>query len=166
MLRYFVCPLQLCLAISLCTGTVQGQNLAKRLPAPNAEQLADASGRVGAVYRDDFDKASSPPLKLALVNRMLKDAALTNDDPVARYAMLLAAQNIAAKAGDWDASMKVIAALSQSYEVDVFSLADKARVDIDRANVPTRDPRATYALLMDIIAEAVANPHAHQPRAA
>lgn len=144
--------LLLCLVL-LPGGSLLAQR-PKRLPVPAEAPLAEAKQSIAESYRAEYQKAKTTESQLLLVDQLLADALKTND-AVGKYALLLIARDIAVNAGDWEASIKAIVSLAQSYDVDAFALADEVRAKIDRADKPPRDPKAAFRLILDLADAAV-----------
>jgi hypothetical protein len=131
------------------------QTPGKRLPVPSDDKLAESKKLIADVYRSEHAKASTPELKLALSARLMDDARNTTDDPASKYALLLVARDIAASAGDWEATIAAIIPLAETFKVDAFALADDARAKIDMADKPPKDAKAAFRMIMDLTEAAV-----------
>ena len=91
---------------------------AARIPVPGEQALADSTKLIADVYKTDYAQATTPALKQKLAKKLLDDAQVTKDDPVARYALLQVAKKIAIGIGDVETAMLVIEATAKSFAID------------------------------------------------
>jgi hypothetical protein len=126
-----------------CPSLVRAQSAA-RLPRPSEAALGAAKGLVEELYKKDYTAAKTTLQKRALVQRLLDDAAKTNDDPAARFAILQVARKIAIGMGDINLALEVAERVAASYEVTVVS----ERADIVKAAAPLAKSAADHLSLM------------------
>ena len=116
-------------------------------PPPAAAALAGAAKLVEEVYRDDLAKAKTAEQRSALAGKMLKAAGETGDDPAGRFALLTAAGDLAAGAGDADTALDAVEQLNRSYRVDAPAIVAEAAA---RAAKAAGSPAAHRAIALHL----------------
>ena len=86
----------------------------KRVPAPPPADIENAVKLVRDVFKDDYAK-TLPKAKLALAEKLFKQAEETADDPAARYALYLETAELAAAAGDVTLTLDALGMLRIKY---------------------------------------------------
>lgn len=91
------------------------------LAIPTEAQRTKTIRLVREIYKSQYaDRTAEGGKKLALT--LLKDAAATQDDPVARYVMLSEAREIAGDAGEINVSLRAVVNLAGQFKVDSAEL--------------------------------------------
>ena len=97
------------------------------LPAiPDATVLKEAQGLINEVYKDDIAKAKKPEEKVALARKLLQAASEAKMDLNGKYVLLVAAKDMAVRAGDVDTAWSAMVETVNAYEVD----ATKSKLDL------------------------------------
>jgi len=79
-----------------------------RQPVPDKAKREEAKKLVDQLYKDPDPK------------RLIKDAAETNDNPAAKYVLLLTAIDVAASKGDAQTALMAVELIAQSFQSDSF----------------------------------------------
>lgn len=95
---------------------------AKKLAVPNAAAQQQAKDVIRELFKDEIEAARTADQKLALAEALLEQAAETDDDATARYALYQLSGSFALAAGDARVSLAVIEALDQEYDVDAWNM--------------------------------------------
>jgi hypothetical protein len=132
------------------------QSPGKKLPRPDDEKVAEAKKLVGELYRDDYAKAKTPEQKLALADKLMKDASETKNDDAGKYALFLVAREIAVIAGDWDASIAAAEQQSRTFNVAFLEIVDEVRAKFDTAGTVPANPRSAFITIMGLVDKAIA----------
>lgn len=112
------------LMLLLWAHSAHAQGAVNRLPLPEGESLDNARQIVADVYKKEWDSAKTLTQRLDLARKLFTDAEKTRDDPTARYALLLAAQNLASQMGNAPLVCNIIDTQAHHYDID----ATKAKV--------------------------------------
>lgn len=110
-----------------------------RLPVPGAEALRAAEKQIREIFLADFTAAKKASEKSALAGKLWSHAENTEEDVVARYALLEAARVMAVEADENKLAFNVIDSLAAQFEVHELELKTAALV----AN--SKETRATTA---------------------
>ncbi len=103
-----------CLMVLVASGTLHAA------PGPLPVPDSDAIGKKEKLVRDVFGNYSVVPLpeRHAIAVKMVEQALATTDDPVARYALLKDAGDLAASAGDAATAMRAANLLADQYAIN------------------------------------------------
>ena len=136
---------QVLVCILLCSwpSLVNAQTTA-RLPRPDDAALSAAQQLVEELYKKDYVAAKTVTQKRGLVQRLLEDAAKTNDDPAAKIAMLQVSKKIAIALADVELASQVTERIAAEYEVSVAS----ERAEILKAAAASAKLAADHLALM------------------
>ncbi|MEQ8785487.1 MAG: LamG domain-containing protein [Pirellulaceae bacterium] len=88
---------------------------------PADADLAPAHERVRQAYKDEIASAKNPAQKQLLAEKLLRGAEATTSDLTGRYALLVAARDAFAQAGDLPAAFSVIDRMADDYRIEVFT---------------------------------------------
>lgn len=100
-------------------GAVQGQSDdPPRLPVPKAEALRAAEKQIREIFQTEFAAAKKSSEKSDLAGKLWNHTVNTDEDAVARYALLEAARVLATEADDNKFAFNVIDSLATQYEVN------------------------------------------------
>lgn len=110
------------MVLAMAAAGALGAPAAKKLLAvPTEAQRAQALRLVRDIYKTQYaDHTPAGGKKLA--ETLLKDAAATQDDAVARYVMLCEAREAAGDAGEMNLSLRAMATLADQFKVDSAGL--------------------------------------------
>ena len=89
----------------------------RRVPVPANAAVVEAEKLVREVFRADYARRS-PADRTALAEKLIRNAAETRDDPVARYVLLSEARDLAAAAGNVALAIQAIDELDRQYAID------------------------------------------------
>lgn len=129
--RSFVVDLSLPLALPGATAPA-----AERLAVPEPEQLETAQERVHSVFKADFAAAKTTAQKEALAAKLLENAAGTGD-AAERYALLVEAGDLAARAGEVNIALKTADDLAGHFELEPIPLKGRLLGQAAKVNSPT-----------------------------
>ena len=93
-----------------------------RLPVPSAEEQKRAEAVVRDLFKKELTEAKLPPEKLALAEKLLKEALATQDDPAAAYVLFGLASGLAAAGGDLRKSLEIIDAASSRFAIHAIGM--------------------------------------------
>lgn len=93
-----------------------------RFPVPAEGAQKKAAAQIQEIYKPDYERAKSSSQKLELAQQMLKEAAETNDDAVAKFVLLRVARDIAVLQGDLAIAFQAVDRIGDAYEVDAMSM--------------------------------------------
>jgi hypothetical protein len=121
-----------------------------RKPVPDAAAQAKSVAQVHEVLKDDFAKAISPEARAELIQKLIKLASETNDDPSLRYVMGTQAMDMAIKAGESDLAFQAIDGMNAFFLVDGWDLKAKSLIQLSHQakTPPLRKQIAAQALAM------------------
>ena len=88
-------------------------------PVPDADAIKDAESLIQEVFKDEFDKATTPSQMSALAEMLLQQGLETKNDAAGRYTLFSKARDLAIESGNPTLTMKVIEEIGTSYSVDV-----------------------------------------------
>ena len=94
----------------------------RRWPIPSAEDQKRAEATIRELFQKEFAEAKLPPQKLALAQKLFREAQATQDDPAAAYVLFGMASGLAAAAGDLTTSIEIIEAAAGRFEMSSASL--------------------------------------------
>lgn len=97
-----------------------------RLPVPAAPEVEKAEALVRDVYKGDLAAADTPSKQLDLARRLVDEAAKTDDDPAARFALLKMAQQTAVEAGDAALLVQCIDEAARHFDFDARAARQSA----------------------------------------
>lgn len=123
-----------------------------RQAVPTEETLEAARKVIGEVYRDLYANAKSDEQRIALANRLIEDALVTEDDEAGRFMMLRIARDIAVGAGDPETAFRAVDALAERFAVEPRALKAEALTRMRGAPklpVYTKDYVENLGLLYD-----------------
>jgi hypothetical protein len=119
----------------------------KKLPAPTGPKQAEAEKEV----RDAYDYASEKPADLVpLINRLIKDAAGTKDNPAARFVMLREARDLAIQAGRVDLAGEAVQKLDADYDVNPVDMLLSALEKIGAAAQPAKTQQTVVQIALGL----------------
>lgn len=112
-------------------------------PVPPEVAIIQAGEQMRKVFGDEFENLKDPKQQMALVEKLLKLAAESQDDAAARYVMMDEAQKLAVQAGELARSLTVIDELAKLFVIDAPKLkvaaltkcGDMAKTTADRRRV-------------------------------
>ena len=112
-------PTMIALLSLAFVGAVLGQSDdPPRLPVPKAEALRAAEKQIREIFQTEFAAAKKPAEKADLAGKLWNHTVNTDEDAVARYALLEAARVLATEADDNKFAFNVIESLATQYEVN------------------------------------------------
>ena len=86
-----------------------------RVPIPPPDAIAKASKLIRELFKDEFVK-TTPKARVALAEKLYKQAEETSDDPAAQYVLYKEASELAAAGGDIDLSLHAIDGLRTRFD--------------------------------------------------
>ena len=95
-----------------------------RLPVPSRSEQARALRLVRELFATDYAKATTDAERLALADRLFRQASQTNDDPAGRFALLKVAINVATETGEARTVMKYVNTMEGLYRIDSLNLRE------------------------------------------
>ncbi|MEK6262537.1 MAG: hypothetical protein AABP62_28405 [Planctomycetota bacterium] len=99
-----------------------------RLPVPSADALRAAEKQIREIFLADFTAAKKASEKSALAGKLWSHAENTEEDAIARYALLEAARVMAVEADEYKLAFNVIDSLAAQFEVSELELKTSALV--------------------------------------
>lgn len=108
---------------------------ARRDPVPDEAAWKAALEAVRQVLRDDYAKGARPADKALLVEKLLRQADRTDDDPTARYALLVDARDMAIDLGHQPLLDWAIDELVWSYKLDLAAVSAEAYEQMSRKRI-------------------------------
>lgn len=90
----------------------------EKRPAPDAAAQRDVEKIVRDIFKADYAK-TAPADRSQLVQKLMKQAGTSADDPAARYVLLREARDVAAANGDIDAAVGALDEMAKLFVVDV-----------------------------------------------
>jgi len=105
-------------AIGFLAVPLSGKQLSRRLPLPETSARAEALKIVREVYGKEYEQAKTSAEKLALVDKLLRQAAMPDNSPADRYALLYVARNIALQNNDLATAFRIVDEMAAVFEVD------------------------------------------------
>lgn len=121
-----------------------------RPPVPDDASVERATKQIRELYKSEYAKKRSAEW-LALSNTLLKQAQVTLDDSVARYALFREALELAIQAGDLNQAWNVIAQWTAEYDVDGLALRFRALSTIAKSAPVLTSPQAQHELIQDAL---------------
>jgi hypothetical protein len=97
-----------------------------QLPVPEEAAQKTSTELVRNIFKGEYEAAKTPQDRLALASKMLKTAGETKGDSAGRYALLIAARDLAAADGDLKLVQSAVAELGKSYRIDELALLHDA----------------------------------------
>ena len=94
----------------------------RRWPVPSPEDQKRAEATIRELFQKEFTEAKLPPQKLALADKLFREAQATQDDPAAAYVLFGMASGLAAAAGDLTTSIEMIEAAAGRFEMPSASM--------------------------------------------
>ncbi|MFZ5830810.1 MAG: hypothetical protein ACOY3P_12015 [Planctomycetota bacterium] len=91
---------------------------AERYPVPSAKDVTQAVRMIRELFVEEYREASGPSQQRSLANMLYQRGSETRDDPTARFALYLEAQEQAIAAGDVKLLYGVTGTVSRDFELD------------------------------------------------
>ncbi|MBS0209057.1 MAG: hypothetical protein JSS27_08905 [Planctomycetes bacterium] len=113
------CRIGVAVLVVLCEFVSSAQ-AEGRLPTPAESDLKESQATLKDIFKEDIDQATTPAKKLALARKLFVQAVETKDDPSGKYALLMAAKNLAMRSSDLMLSLDIADELGRSFEIDEF----------------------------------------------
>jgi hypothetical protein len=114
----------------------------KRHPAPTQEQLDESRIAITRLFGGEISEAKSLGQKTLLSEKLLETAVQTNDDSVARYALLKEAYQLAVSGGSVNKAFRAADLLAAEYEpVDLLGLKSAACKTMSSTDYPVSTAR-------------------------
>ena len=127
------------------------QELAQ-VPSDAAQQRA--AKLIEEVYGEEHARAKTSAEKTALANKLLKEAA-ASEDLTNRYVLLRVARDMATQAGDVETVFQAIEEMGKSFQVDSFQLKGAALSQARKSASLTKQREALAEQALALIEEAV-----------
>ncbi len=121
----------------------------KRLPVPEAKDLANMLVRVKRIYAEDYAAATKPESMIALAGKLIGQGNTETNDDVSRYVALEEGKALAQRAGDVALAAGAIDSLAKRYQVDPLAEKEAMLKDVVRSS---RDSKAVAAALESALA--------------
>lgn len=110
---------------------------AQKKAVPSAAELETANQELSDLYKQDLVAAKKISAKIKIAEKFIALAGETNDDPPSKYALLLAARNVAAQCGNIDLALAAIQELDKHFDIDAASMeVDAISKMADVAKIP------------------------------
>jgi len=90
-------------------------------PAPDAAKIREAEKSLRETFKNEYARRAPADLD-AFSKKLLAEGQKTQDDPVARYALLSEARDVAAQAGDVTLAFSAVDELDRNFVVDEVAL--------------------------------------------
>jgi Leucine-rich repeat (LRR) protein len=107
-----------------------------RLPVPPSENLKDARRQIREIFEKDYTSAKYDTSKAVLAKKLLEQALKDDSDPVAYFALLREARDVAADGNIWDTVCEAVDAMEEKFEVNAWEMKEEmlsAAVKISRS---------------------------------
>jgi hypothetical protein len=140
--------------------TPEAPAVPERSPIPTADALREAKSLIDDIFSAEIAAAKSDAEKLKLANQFLRSARDTNDDPAARYELLLRTKNLAAQTGTPALALSAIERMGESYDVDVIVLKSETLVTMSRSTLSKQQHADLAERILAFIETAFANERA------
>jgi len=124
-------------------------------PVPSDAVQQAAVKLIEEVYGKEHAQAKTSTAKTALANKLLKEAA-ASEDLTNRYALLRVARDMATQAGDAETAVRAVEEIGRSFQVDVFQLKGAALSQTRKSASLTKQRKALAEQALALIEEAVA----------
>jgi len=128
---------------------------AQRLPVPEADALERAVAKLRDVYEKDFASARRAPQRLALGRKLLDEATATDDDPVARFALLCEARDLGVELARPELILASIDELAERYQIDALEMKAERLKEAAAAARTTTARRAIAEACLALVDDAV-----------
>ena len=125
-----------------------------RAPAPPPADVEKATKLVRELFKEDYAK-TQPKAKLALIEKLLKQAEETTDDPTARYVLYREAADLAAAAGEVTTALSALDAIRTRFS-GVKAERDESTLKTLATKAPTADILTVANYLFRAVDDAVA----------
>lgn len=123
---------------------------------PKAEAVQAAMQQVQKLFADEIAKAAdNPALRLKLVEKLVKEADGTTDDPAGRYALYRQAMQQARLAGDAAAMVQSIDALAKWYDIDALEEKQQAVSELSKGVRSEETATELVSTILALVDEAV-----------
>ncbi len=94
-----------------------GAEQASKNPVPTTDELVETRKQVDQIYGNDIANAKTSAERMKLANEILSLASQTNDDPIARYVLLIHVRDLATKSVDASAAQEAIEIASKAIDL-------------------------------------------------
>ncbi len=149
-------PMRYCMLVA--AGMLAGSCLpllAQELaPVPSDADQQEAVELIEEVYGEEHALAKTSAEKTALANKLLKEAA-ASEDLTNRYVLLRVARDMATQAGDVETVFQAIEEMGKSFQVDSFQLKGAALSQARKSASLTKQREALAEQALALIEEAV-----------
>lgn len=125
------------------------------LSVPSQADQNAALKLVKDVFKTDYAKAKSPSDKLALAQKLLKQGADTQDDPIGRFVLLREARDLGTEVGSFDVVLNAVEAIAEQYEIDSQKMLLESLTKAKRVTKPLGISKQDLSRVMVLIEEAV-----------
>lgn len=122
-----------------------------RLSVPSSDELKKARATIHEVFKDDFAAARQEKDKVALADKLRRQADQNRGDPVAYYALIDEARNLVIDAGDAVRLTRTTSTLAGRYEIDPL----EQLVDLLQKTMQKPHPPATFKVMADAVLKQV-----------
>jgi len=128
---------------------------AQRLPVPEADALERAAAKLREVYQKDFASARRAPQRLALGRKLLDEATATDDDPLARFALLCEARDLGVELARPELILASIDEMAERYQIDALPMKAERLKEAAAAARTTTARRAIAEACLALVDDAV-----------
>src|SRR5262245_47514142 len=139
------------LVLAVSASAAEGE---KRAPVPPAADVEKATKLIRELFKDEYVKTTAKA-RLALAEKLFKQAEETNDDVAARYALYRESAELAAAAGDVTLTLEALGAIHARYR-GVKLEQDEPVLKTVTAKAPTAEALALANHLIRAVDDAVA----------
>ncbi len=123
-------------------------------PAPEAAKVKEAEKAIREAFKADYARRAPADLA-ALAKKLLAEGQKVQDDPVARFAMIAEAKDLAAQGGDVPTAMAAIDDLDRAFVVDAAAMKGEALAAASRTAKTPELARAVAEAHLPLIEAAV-----------
>ena len=127
----------------------------QRLPVPEADALEQAAAKVRNLYQKDFARARRAPQRLALARKLLDEATATDDDPVARFALLCEARDLGVELARPELILASIDEMAKRHQIDAPEMKAERLKEAAGAARTTTARRAIAEACLALVDDAV-----------
>lgn len=131
----------------------------ERMPVPEADAIARAEQEIRGLFKDDFQKAHTLEDKKALADKLSGVAGQVDDDPPARYALLLIGRDLAVEAGEPDAFCRIIDEMDRHYTIDALAMKAEAVTSVWQSGRSRSDRKALTDRSVQLLDAAIQAEH-------
>lgn len=126
-----------------------------KLPVPEAAVQKEKEKLIREIMKEEYGKAA-PADKLALSKKLLQQGAETQDDPATRFVLFRESRDLAAEAGDAEASLKAIDSMAAGYAIAPLPMKVAALTTAGKMARSPEDLRRLAGTLLSVAEEALA----------